>query len=243
MGRRTLLLIVALVLAAVGTVLVFMYAQNAQNVATQGQTLKKVLVAKTAIEVGTTGAAAAASGAFIEEELPSTAIADGAIDDAAPLASLVTVVPVFPGQQIISQQWGAVALSTGLSIPEGKIAVSIQLGDPERVAGFIAPGSIVAVFATGGPTIKLLLSGVEVIAVGPTTIVSRSTGTGSSANVEQIPTAILTLALNQTDAEKIIFAQGKAAPSTYSGLYFALTDKTTKLIVNDPGVTEKNLFS
>jgi pilus assembly protein CpaB len=145
MSRRTLLLIAALVLAAVGTVLVFMYAQNAQNVATEGQTLKKVLVAKTAIEVGTTGAAAAASGSFTEQELPASAIVDGAIDDAAPLASLVTTVPIFPGQQIISQQWGAAALATGLTIPEGKIAVSIQLGDPERVAGL--PGVCPAVYA------------------------------------------------------------------------------------------------
>ncbi|CAB4953075.1 unannotated protein [freshwater metagenome] len=243
MSRRTLLLIAALVLAAVGTVLVFMYAQNAQNVATEGQTLKKVLVAKTAIEVGTTGAAAAASGSFTEQELPASAIVDGAIDDAAPLASLVTTVPIFPGQQIISQQWGAAALATGLTIPEGKIAVSIQLGDPERVAGFIAPGSIIAVFATGGPSVRLLLPRVEVIAVGPTTVVSRTTGQGSSANVEQIPTAILTVALSQIDAERIIFAQGKAAPSVYSGLYFALTDKNSKLTPNDAGVTDATLFS
>ena len=50
-----------------------------------------------------------------------------------------------------------------------------------------------------------LLSGVEVIGVGPSTVVSRTTGQGASANVEQIPTAILTLALTETEAQRIGF--------------------------------------
>ena len=54
----------ALVVAALGTVLVFLYANNAQNAAQEGQTLVRVLVAKSKIEVGTTGSAASANGAF-----------------------------------------------------------------------------------------------------------------------------------------------------------------------------------
>ena len=94
-------------------------------------------------------------------------VVPGALSDATPLADLVAIAPIFAGQQIIAAQWGTTGQTTGLSIPDGKIALSVQLGDPERVAGFIAPGSTVAIFATGGPKVQALLSNIPVIGVGP----------------------------------------------------------------------------
>ena len=38
--------------------------------------------------------------------------------------------------------------SGALPIPSGKVAMSVQLGDPQRVAGFVKPGSEIAVFVT-----------------------------------------------------------------------------------------------
>ncbi len=262
MGRRTLLLIAALVVAALGTVLVFLYAQNAQNAAQQGQTLYKVLVAKTKIEIGTTGTAASSSGAFEEQEVPKANLVDGAIADVAPISGLVALVPVFPGQQIIAQQWGAVAQTSGLSLPPGMIALSVQLGDPQRVAGFVSPGSNVAIFTYGDvsvPTtgtaapnppvagVRALLANVLVIAVGPTTVVAKTSGTTSdttsgTTNTEQIPTAILTLAVTQQQAEKIIYASGITPNAKFNGLYFGLMDKNSKVVPNDLGISTPNLF-
>ena len=253
MGRRTLLLIVALIIAALGTVLVFFYAQNAQNAAQEGQTLVKVLVAKTQIEVGTTGAAASASGAFAEQSVPKTDVVAGALADATPLASLVALTTVFPGQQIIAQQWGAAVTTSGLGLPAGTIAMSVQLGDPERVAGFVQPGASVAIMTWGeikpasGTTpavmgVRTLLTGIQVIAVGPTTVISKTSGNGTSANTEQIPTAILTLAVTQQQAEKIVYISGKVSGSTFSGMWFGLTDKNSKVTANDAGITGDNLF-
>lgn len=259
MGRRTLLLVAALVVAALGTVLVFLYASNAQNVAQEGQSLVKVLVAKTKIEIGTTGSAASANGAFEEKQVPKTTAVDGALADATPIANLVALVPVFPGQQIIGQQWGATQQTSGLALPAGTIALSVQLGDPERVAGFVSPGSTVSFFAqpSNGATdsVRTLLTHIQVIAVGPSTVVSRTTvattgatgsGTNGSANAsgntEQIPTAILTVAVTQAQAEKIIYASGKVSGATYSALWFGLEDKFSKVTPNDPGIGAKNLF-
>jgi pilus assembly protein CpaB len=242
MGRRTLLLIAALVVAALGTVLVFLYAQNARNEGAANQELVQVIVAKTKIEVGTTGAAASAAGAFEQQNVPRANVVPGALSDATPLTDLVALASIFPGQQIIAAQWGATGQTTGLAIPDGKVAMSIQLGDPERVAGFIAPGSTVAIFATGGPAVRTLLAGVEVIAVGPSVGAPNPDGSASGGNAEQIPTAILTLAVTQPEVEKILAAQGKVSPATYSGLYFALMNKKSKVTPNDPGVGSGNLF-
>jgi pilus assembly protein CpaB len=249
MGRRTLLLVAALVVAALGTVAVFMYAQNAKTEADAGQQLVTVLVAKSPIDVGTTGAAASSNGAFQQATVRSEDVVPGALSDVTPIAGLVATVPVFTGQQIISSQWGTAAATSGLSFPAGSVAMSVQLGDPQRVAGFVSPGSNVAIIASGNdpdtqkPFTRTLLANVPVIGVGPTTVVSRTTSSGStddanaSGNVEQIPTAILTLGVTQAQAEKIVFAQGNGGE-----LYFALMNKDSKVTAGSPGVTDGNLF-
>ncbi|HEY7857147.1 MAG TPA: Flp pilus assembly protein CpaB [Candidatus Nanopelagicales bacterium] len=244
MGRRTLLLIAALVVAVLGTAAVFVYAQNAKTEGTTAQQLVTVLVAKSNIAVGTTGSAASANGAFTSTAVRAADVVPGALSDATPIAGLVATIPVFPGQQIISAQWGATALTSGLTVAPGQVAVSVQLGDPQRVAGFLSPGSEIAVIASGldanqKPFTRTLLSKVAVIGVGPTTVVSKTTTDATSnVNTEQISTAILTLSLSQTDAEKLVFAQGTGGGQ----LYFALMTKDSKVVPNAPGITAGNLF-
>jgi len=250
MGRRTVLLIAALVVAALGTVLVFLYAQRADTNAKAGQSLVTVLVAKSDIAVGTSGATASSNGAFEQQQVPTANVVTGALSDATPLANLVAVVPIFPGQQIISQQWAATAQTAGLSLPPGTLAMQVQLGDPERVAGFVTPGSFVAIFTTGTekgagaaggvPTARVLLPKIQVLAVGPATAVAAATGSTSSAT-EQIPPAILTLAVTQDQFEKILFVT-KTPGSSYTGLTFGLLDKNSKVDPANPGTTETNLF-
>lgn len=253
MGRRTLLLIAALVVAALGTVLVWMYANNANKEAQAGQELVQVLVAKTKIEAGTSGATAQSNGAFEQVTLPQSAVtATDALSDAAPIANQVAIVPIFPGQQIISAQWGTTGQTSGLAIPKGKVAISVQLGDPQRVAGFVSPGSTVAIFVSGsasgtgaaaGPTaVKLLLKDITVLAVGPTTLVSAAAG-ATNANTEQIPAAIMTLAVTQQEAQKIIYSSGNANGATFSGMYFALMNEQSELVIGGNGTSSTNLFA
>jgi pilus assembly protein CpaB len=90
-----------------------------------------------------------------------------------------------------------------LTIPEGKMAISVQLTDPARVAGFVSPGAEVAVFInaepeeidtqTGATTklpdfTRLLLPRVQVIGVGDTTVVpTTTTSEEGTETTEQIP--------------------------------------------------------
>jgi pilus assembly protein CpaB len=242
MGRRTLLLIAALVVAALGTVLVFLYAQNADEREQAGQELVLVIVAKGDIAAGTNGSDAATNGLFEQKQIPKSTLVPGALSDATPLASLVALTPIYTGQQIIAQQWGSPDQTVGLGVPEGKLALSIQLGDPERVAGFVRPGSNVAIFATGGPAVRMLLAPIQVLAVGATTV-NPAASPGSSTNPEQVPTAILTLAVTQEEAEKILAAQGRVQPTVYNGLYFALMTDTSEVDPGaSPGADATNLF-
>ena len=77
MGRRTILLIAALVVAALGTALVFMYANRADERAQAGTEQVEVLVATAGIAAGTTGAAVAESGTVELRTLPAASVLRG----------------------------------------------------------------------------------------------------------------------------------------------------------------------
>jgi pilus assembly protein CpaB len=82
---------------------------------------------------------------------------------------------------------------------------------------------------------------VTVIGVGPNTSVSSAgttaatTTNGAPANTEQLPATLLTLAVSQQDAQKVLFAQGNGQ------LAFSLTTDTSK-VAPGPATTLSNLF-
>ena len=259
MGRRTILLIAALVVAALGTVLVWMYASKADERAQAGAQQVQVLVANTGIPAGTSGADIGAAGSVELTTLPAASVPPGALSDLTPVSDLVTIASIFSGQVLLKDMFGTqVESSGGLTLKDGQMAVSVSLGDPQRVAGFVNPGSDVAIFltaeGTGSPRAQatadqatepqqqtaLLLDRVKVVAVGPTTVSSTTTTAqgeaGQTTNTEQIPTAILTLAVDQSQAQRVI--QSTSAGS----MYFALLNDQSKLDTNMAGTTNQNIF-
>lgn len=245
MGRRTVLLISALVIAALGTFAVFSYVDGVDERAQEDLDPVRVLVATERIATGTTAAEAERAGAFKLEELPRKAVPDGALSTVAPISELVAAGDIFPGEQILGAKWVAAGTTDVLSIPPRQVATSVQVGDPQRVAGFVRPGSKIAIFVTiapqagataGAPQTQLLLPQVTVLATGPTTIVTERDPTDPGANPEAVPTAILTLAVNQLQAQKLIYA------SQNGELYFALRGPDSA-IAPGPPVGIGNLFS
>lgn len=244
MGRRTILLVAAIVVAALGTVLVWLYVNRAENAALAGQQPVEVLVATSDIPAGTTGAQIAQSGLSELRRLPAASVPPGALSDLTPVASQLTTATVFTGQVLIGSMFGSeVQSGGGLNLPRGTMAVSVSLGDPQRVAGFVSPGSDVAVFLTAqnvdradGAQTALLLPRVLVVAVGPRTVSSTATSGSQPSNGEQIPSAILTLALTQGQAQQLIHAQATGQ------LYLGLLDDNSAVSSSTRGTTNDNLL-
>jgi pilus assembly protein CpaB len=248
MGRRTLLLIAALVVAALGTTGVFLYVNGVDDRAQAGVKIDKILVAKALIPAGTTAQQASDQTLMdTKEYLHKSIVGLPVMSDISGIATKVAVSDIQPGEPILATQFGDLTDTSALHVPDGKVAVSVQLGDPARVAGFITPGDEVAIFlsaadAAGGANAgqaatRPLLSPVQVIAAGSTTLVPTTTTTGQTQQTEQVAKAILTLAVDQKEAQKIVFAQGNGT------MYFALLGKGTKIDLTDPGATAKNLFA
>jgi pilus assembly protein CpaB len=240
MDRRKALLIVAAIIAALGTLLVFLYVRGADNRADQRYDAVQVLRVVKQIAPGETVEAAQAAGKIETSTVSQKDLLPDALTGTEPVAGKVAVTAIYPGEQLISSKFGASGSATGLTIPKGKIAISINLSDPARVAGFVNPGDKVAIFMNGsggdGAFTRLLLPNVEVIGAGTTTVVATTTTDATGAQTsEQLPKTLLTLAVTQTQAERVMYA------SANGDLAFGLMNTDSQVAASN-GVTNKNLF-
>ena len=222
MARRSMLLIVAVLIAALGTAMIVLYVKGIDDRATEGQELVEVLTATALIEAGETVTAAQEAGKFEAKEVRRDDVVAGALDSTESIADLVALGTVYPGEQIISDRFGTIGSIENLVIPDDKMAISIELTDFERVAGFVNPGSEVAIFGTATAPVRrlpdgseqtmssvtrIILSRIPVVGVGTTSVSSRVTTTEEGAQVtEQVPRTILTVAVTQAEAEKLVLA-------------------------------------
>ena len=234
MDRRRLLLILAVFVAVIGTALVFLYVKGADSRAQAKLDNVSVLKATQDVTAGEKFDDALAAGKIAFAEVPKNQLIDGYQTSNSALKGKIAVVPIFSGQQIITSQFGTTVQSTSntLSIPPGMMAISVNLTDPDRVAGNIENGSEVAIFVTGQlvasqsssgsqqnsdiQTTRLLLPKVTVLNVGspqpPTT--STKTDPNGTQTTEQLPRTLLTIAVTQKEAQKVIVAS-KALDLTF----------------------------
>lgn len=244
MDRRRVLLVVAVLVAAAGSAMVFLYTKGADTRAEERFQTVEVLEATAIINAGERTEDAQAAGKLALAPVPRDALLDGYQTTTEGLTGTVSLSTIYPGEQIIAAKWGASAVTpTTLQIPDGMMAKSINLTDPGRVAGFVNPGSTVAVFytgtnpATGAPFTRLLLDKVTVIGVGSTTVVSTTTTDPNGASTtEQLPRTLITLALSQEQVEQTTWAVANGE------LSFALLTENSAVNPDSPGVNAANLF-
>jgi len=241
MERRKFLVVAAAVVAALGIVLVLVYVRGADHRAQNRFATVKVLTATSQINPGETIDQASSGGKLALTAVTRNQLLSGYQTSTAALAGEVALTTVYPGEQIIASKFGTTAApASALTIPTGKIAISVNLTDPARVAGFVNPGSYVAIFMNGTeggqPYSRLLLPKVQVIGTGSTTPVSTTTTDNQGQQTtEQLPKTLLTLAVDQQDAQKVLFAQGNGE------LAFALLTDNSK-VAPGPATTLNSLF-
>jgi len=240
MDRRKALLAVAAVIAALGTLLVFLYVRGADTRADERYEAVQVLRVVKPIAAGETVEAAQAAGKFETSSVSQKDQLPSALTGTETIQGKVAVTALYPGEQLISSKFGATGAATGLTIPKGKIAISINLTDPSRVAGFVNPGDKVAIFMTGTDTeatgfSRLLLPKIQVIGVGTTTMVATTTTEAGVETTDQLPKTLLTVAVTQEEAERVLFA------SSNGELSFGLLNNDSKAAATK-GVTSQNLF-
>lgn len=246
MDRRKILLVLAAVIAALGTMLVWLYVRGAEGRAQEKFETVNVIVATQEIAPGETFAAAREAGKFDQKKVPANTVLAGAHDDLQRLDGTVALTTVYAGEQIIDAKWGGAAdidvTSRVIAIPKGKMAVTVNLTDPQRVAGFVQPGSEVAVFVSvsdGPPSAysRTLLQRVTVLGVGSTSTLSAPSTTADGESASQpIPQTLVTLAVDQKQAERLQWG------TNFAVLALGLVNDNTELS-KTPKVIEPNLVT
>jgi pilus assembly protein CpaB len=262
MNRRLVLFVVAFLVAITGTGAVFVYVSQADSRAVAGQQLVRVLVANKHVTAGAVAGSLLTKNQVTVRSLPRSSVPADALQDLAGHDKEVTVVDLYPGDFLLAGKLAphAAPNSGALTIPTGKMAVSVSLEDPRGVAGFVVPGSEVAVFDTfnvapGGATepsgdrltdgylknraTRLLLGRVTVLAVGPDVTEGKSSSSDKSkkdAAGNQATAVALTLAVSQPDAEKLIHA------AETGSLWFGLLSDSSKTAPSG-GVDNHHLFT
>jgi pilus assembly protein CpaB len=266
MNRRILAVVVALVLAAVGTVGVLVYVRTAESRAVAGKQAISVLVVDERIPAGTSGKTIHDKGMAKAVTMPASAVPSDALTEiSADLDSLVVTSDIQPRQLLLRGHFtGSSAITGGLALPAGTLAISVTAQAPSDVAGFIVPGSKVAIFdtfsAAGGTrtpngegltrgdgksqATRVLLSGIEVIAVGQRGSGGQTTSgvaageaasDGSAATAPKKDEVTITVAVNQAQAERLVHATQTGA------IYLGLLGADSK-VKPGAGVDNNSLF-
>lgn len=225
MKSRLLAGVSAVVLAIVGAMLVMSYAQGADQRAVKNLEPVSVLVVKTAIPAGTPAESMSAS--LSTEQLPAAAVTASSLNSLDDYKGKVASVDLIPGEQLVKERLVEredLKSAGSVDIPTGLQEVSFQLEPDRVVGGRLVPGDYVGVFVsmdTGGladkadkETTKLTIRKALVTAVQrapepapvPQPAPTESATADPRDTVLPVGSLMLTVAVNDIDAAKIIFA-------------------------------------
>ena len=248
---KTVAVILALILAGAATFAIFTYVRGIEQRAFEDAELVEVFVAQDTIAAGLPAESASEAGLIARSTAPRATVPDGAITSLDQITGLVTEDRILADEVIVRGRWVDPAQVTGVfDIPEGFEALSVEVGVPPGVAGFVRPGDRVSLIATveesgvvetdeDGTTVEepgevlsqYLLQGIEVLSVGQRVVTEE----GEDGVQEQSGRVLLTVALEPEDAERMVFAIQNAL------LYFTLLPEDAEP-AETPGRTLTDLF-
>jgi pilus assembly protein CpaB len=226
MKTRLLGGIAALVVAVIGSVLLFNYVQAADRRALANTETQDVLIVSKDVPAGTP--ANQLSQFVSTRAVPRTAVASDGVKDLTSLDQKVTSVALVPGEQLLSSRLVDANAYLGparVAVPTGLQEVTLRLGIERVVGGKIQAGDTVGVFisvgdqASGGSGTqqtfhKVLVTAVQFSSGAPAQTQSEATQASSTGTLnsdsknkqESTDTFLITLARNATDTEKLVYA-------------------------------------
>lgn len=149
MGKRTIAVIIAIVLALAAAALVWWYVSGVREDVAAEEESRSVLTATQTISARTTGENAVERGLVELTEVPERLVAPGVMTEKSDLQGKVFATSVAAGQQVIAEQL-TTPEEKGLSfrLEEGMRAVSVPIDRTRGVGSRILPGDRVDVIAT-----------------------------------------------------------------------------------------------
>ena len=219
MNRRVLAAIAAVILAALGGVLLTTYVQNADARALAGTQPVDVLVATKPIAKGTS--VQEARSAMSVTKIPAVAVVQGSVSNVADLpVGSIAGADLAVGEQVLASRFvdpSSDEVNDIVTVPKGMQQLSFQL-EPERVIGSrLQAGDTVGIAGSfeiknakaanseAIQTTKLILNRVLVTRVQG--VLASNSKDGEATAEAPSDSVMVTVAVTAGDAEKIIFAK------------------------------------
>lgn len=240
----------ALLLAALGTVLVLRYVNNADQRAMEGMEPTEILVVVEPIAEGTSGGSLAES---VETRgLPESAVGPEPITELSQIEGQVAISDLAPGEQLLASRFAPPEEADqevgAVEIPEGMHQVAVPVESPRALGGLLSPGDRVGVFISlsGDPTQthlrlhKVLVTDVRGGIAAPSETSDPADEAAEDGDEPQAPpmpegSVLVTLALEPPDAERVVFG------TEHGSVYFSLEDE--EAAENDTEIiTPENLY-
>jgi pilus assembly protein CpaB len=234
MRSRGLVVVLALILATLAVVGLFLYTRSVKEDATSGGALTEVVVSKVDIAANTDLNQLINEGQFELKNVPTDDLVQGAIQQVSELRNRRNSVPILAGEQIpLSRVEGGKVTGGVLGIPDGLEALVVALDAPRAVAGAMAGGDFVTIYATftdvplkqkksqtttssaaanaaqqGQDVTVVLVPQVQVLRVA---VPQQDNGVSGTVTSDTTGNITVALGLKPEDAQKFVFAleQGK----------------------------------
>lgn len=149
MVRRLLGITAAVVLAAVGSLLLVSYVRSAEARALAGEEVVEVLVATNDVPKGTS--AEELADLVTTEQVPVKVRAVGSVADLDTLEGTVTAVDLVAGEQLVKPRFvtpEALSEESRIEVPDGLQEVTLSLAPQRAMGGKVQPGDTVGLFAS-----------------------------------------------------------------------------------------------
>ena len=235
MGRRTLLLIASIIVAAVGTGVVALYVNTAQERAIKSGSPRQALYAAADIPAGASAEVVVKNAEI--RKVSRNGLAADFLPPNTVLTGKTTVRAIKVGDPLTQSMFVDPAAASDLNplgLGDARLGVSINVTDVARVAGYAGPGAYVALYVTTGDPDQEGTSAIHLLLPKPVRVIKVT-----AAATEKIgPTAdqtLVTLDLDQTEAARVILASQTAR------IYLALVKDKKATLVGDPTVREPEI--
>lgn len=211
-SRRVRALVAAMVMATIGTIVLVVFVNSAEDRALEGEEVVEVLVVQEDVPAGTP--VASLEGLVETERVPTKVVNDGAVGDLSQLAGLVTSVNLIPGDQLTVARFStpeqfSPSRST-VKVPTGLLEITVTLDPSRTVGGTLRPGDTVAVIASFDDTTGLVLHKVLVTNVqgAPLAAPAETTDGSTASNRPAAPegSLLVTLAVDSKAAQRVAFS-------------------------------------
>lgn len=259
MKTRLLGGIAALVVAVIGTIILFNYVQGADKRAMANTETVDVLVVKQGVAAGTP--ADKLGDYVVTKSVPLTAVAEDRVADLASLGGKVTSVALVPGEQLLNSRLVEANAYLGparVKVPAGLQEITLRLGIDRVVGGRVEAGDTVGVFISLSDTTgaegsssgagsnatqltfhKVLVTGVQFSsgAAAQTQAQSQQSSSQGALTGDNQKAAtssdsyLITVARNSADAEKLVYA------AEFGKIY--LSREPADAIENATGILDK----